>query len=464
MKELTKSEILKHYFRPEIREIVQSLSSSEGLHRCGNGDNWAWYHNGKFERTTKDGPRYHIDLTTKAGYDYLTTQFRTLYWSLNFFEPDLFSVDYKEISNKDSPPLSRKYTGAYTFGVDIDTKNKTGQHGLNINVPKVKSAVEALGQYTADRIREYAPNSVHCLFSGGGIYVLIHHRAFTRFFDTYKEGKDGLEYEYWLEVLIDAVNAFLGDIEEDFKAQYPEHVEYVKMDILNNAKRVFKAPYSVHKKHPYAVIPLDPENVLIDFEAATIPLKQEVIDKGKAWYTTYDTDYKLLDHLEQHYFKRAEEKVTDHVYKIRNTELEISPIPVRENWPPCIKNMLSLPTCDEGATRALFFLSTFLGQVGIPEQEAKDIFFGLAKRWNKPTANIFETKYKLLHCPNCETLRSPDNTGYPRGKSILHLGVCKPDIRCIGLQKKNPRYYADKAGYLAYLDFRLRGKKNEVTT
>ena len=323
MKELAKSEILKHYFRPEIRETIQRLSNFEGLHRCGNGDNWAWYHNGKFERTTKDGARYHIDLTTKAGYDYLTSQFRTLYWSLNFFDPEIFNLDFGEISNKDSPPTSRRYTRAYMFGVDIDTKNKTGQHGLNINVPKVKAAVEALGQYTADRIKEYAPNSVHCLFSGGGIYVLIHHRALTRFFTEYKEGKDGLECDYWLEVLIDAVNAFLGDIEDDFKAKYPEHVEYVKMDILNNAKRVFKAPYSIHKKHPYAVVPLDPENVLIDFDEATVPLNRGVIDRGKAWYKTFDTDNRLLDHLEQHYFKLAEVSVTDHSFKIRNTELEM---------------------------------------------------------------------------------------------------------------------------------------------
>lgn len=459
MKELAKSDLLKHYFRQDIREIIQSLSIFEGLHRCGNGDNWAWYHNGKFDNPTKDGPRYHVDLSTKAGYDFLTSQFRTLYWSLNFFDPEIFSVDF---SVTKGPQISRKYTRAYMFGVDIDTKNKHGEHGLNINVPKVKAAVEALGQYTADRIREFAPNSVHCLFSGGGIYVLIHHRAFTQFFDTYKVGKEGIDYDYWLEVLIDAVNAFLNDIYTDFEKAHPEHSDYAKMDILNSAKRVFKAPYSIHKKHPYAVIPLNPDNVLIDFEAATIPLKQEVIDKGKAWYTTYDTDYKLLDHLEQHYFKRAEETVTDKTFKIRNTELEISPIPIRENWPPCIKNMLSLPTSDEGATRALFFLATFLGQVGIPEQEAKDIFFGLAKQWNKPTANIFETKYKLLHCPNCETLRSPDNTGYPRGKSILCLGICKPDIRCIGLQKKNPRYYADKAGYLAYLGHRLN--KTSPTT
>jgi len=454
VKELAKSDILKHYFRPEIREIVQRLSSSEGSHRCGNGDGVGWYHNGEFKRSWKGSPRYHIDLATKEGYDFLVKYYRTLYWSLNYFDPEIFNIDFKVTFG---PQISRKYTRAYTFGVDIDTKNKHGEHGLNINVPKVKAAVEAMGQYTADRIRELAPNSVHCLFSGGGVYVLVHHRAFTRFFVEYKEGKEGLDYDYWLEVLIDAVNAFLSDIYEDFKAEYPEHAEYAKMDLLNNAKRIFKAPYSIHKRHPYAVIPLDPGKVLIDFEQATIPLKQEVIDRGKSWYKTFDTDYKLLDRLEERYFKRAEESVTDHSYKIRNSELEISPVPVRDSWPPCIKNMLALKTCEEGATRALFFLSTFLGQVGIPEQEARDIFYGLAKRWDKPTANIFETKFRLLHCPNCETLRSPDNTGYPRGKSILHLGICKPDIRCLGLQKKNPRFYADKAGYLAYLRNRLRG-------
>lgn len=304
-------------------------------------------------------------------------------------------------------------------------------------------------------MREYAPNSVHVLFSGGGIYVLIHHRTFQDFFTAYKDGKEGESMDYWFNVLLDAVNALLSDIYEDFKREYPEHSKYAKMDIINNAKRVFKAPYSIHKRHPYAVIPLDPDNVLIDFEAATIPLKQDVIDMGKSWYKTYDTDNRLLKHLEDNYFKRAEEESCNRSYKIKDIDLEISPIPIKDNWPPCIKNMLALPYCGEGATRALFFLATFLGQAGIPEQEAKDIFYGLAARWNKPTANIFETKYRLLHCPNCETLRSPDNTGYPRGKSILGLGICKPDIRCSGLQKGNPIFYTNKEAYMRYLKKRL---------
>jgi hypothetical protein len=453
MTTLSKNEIYKHYFRPEVRELIQRLSSNEGFHRCGNGDNSAWYHNGKFERATKDGSRYHIDLTTRAGYDYLVTQFRTLYWSLNFFDPEIFNIDF---SVTHGPEISRQYTRAYMFGVDIDTIDHEAEHGTNIRTPHVKEAVEALGQYTSDRIREFAPNSVHCLFSGGGVYVLVHHEAFKRFFTEHKEGKEGLDFSYWLDVLIDAVNAFLGDIYNDFKSEYPKHSEYAKMDILNSAKRVFKAPYSIHKKHSYAVIPLDPEKVIIDFEDATIPLKDQVLERGKSWYSTFDADNRLLDHLEQHYFKRAEEIGTDRKYKIKDAELEISPIPIRDNWPPCIKNMLALPSCGEGATRALFFLATFLGQAGIPEEEAKDIFFGLARRWNKPTSNIFETKYRVLHCPNCETLRSPDNTGYPRGKSILHLGICKPDIRCIGLEKKNPRFYADKEAYMRYLKNRLK--------
>ena len=156
MSTLAKSDIIKHYFRPEIRVIIQKLSSFEGLHRCGNGDGVGWYHNGSFGISWKESPRYHIDLTTEEGYDFLIKHYRTLYWSLNFFDPEIFTLNYREISNKESPTLSRKYTRAYMFGVDIDTKNKHGEHGLNIAVPKVKSAVEALGQYTADRIREFA--------------------------------------------------------------------------------------------------------------------------------------------------------------------------------------------------------------------------------------------------------------------------------------------------------------------
>ena len=62
---------------------------------------------------------------------------------------------------------------------------------------------------------------------------------------------------------------------------YSEYKNFVKIDHINGAKRIFKTIFSIYKTHNFAIIPMDPTNIKIDFEKATLPLKEEVIKTGK---------------------------------------------------------------------------------------------------------------------------------------------------------------------------------------
>lgn len=431
---------IKHYQTPGVKETIMRLSGEGNYRRWGKGDEIGWYRYTGFKK-------FGYDLTKEPNYISLINTHRTLYWTLNYFDRSIFQIDYNFVTSEESPIISRECTRAYTFGVDIDTIDKVNGHGTNIRDPVVKKAVETMAQYFTNRLRELAPNSVHVLFSGGGIYVMLHHEIFKAYFERFLQGHDNIPWERWLDILLNAFNMFILEISKNFEAEYPEFAQYAKADILNNSKRVFKCIFSIHAKHSFAVIPLNPDAIEINFDDVTLPLRSDVIERGRTWYSTYDKDNFCLNHLKP-YFEAAKQK--DNYYtncKPLDFEHDVSSVPIPyEQWPPCIKNILSLPSCGEGRTRTLAFLAAFLGQVGVAEDDSRDIFFGLASRWGATTSNIFESYYCKMHTPSCIRLRYDDNTGFPRGVSIKKLNVCKPGINCSDVP--SPRYYADKQANL----------------
>lgn len=432
----------EHYNRPEVKRVILDLSHDGPYSRCGNGDGVGWYKH-------TSGRKQLLDLSKEVDYDFLIKKYRTLYWSLNYFDVRAFDADYNQITHEESPMKSREFTRAYSFGVDIDTIDVVNGHGSNIEDPEVKEAVEAMAQYYCDRLREHATNSVHVLFSGGGIYVLLHHNVFKAYFDKHSNSND---WEGMMQTLIDAVNLYFDNISKDFVKEYPEHSQHVKADIINNAKRVFKSIFSIHAKHHFAVIPLDPDNIVLNFEKASLPLKDEVIEMGRVWYQTYDTDNEFLRMLRP-YLDKAHHTKSTRIYRPMGPN-DISSTPVEfDQWPPCIKNILSLESCGEGRTRALALLAAFLGQMGVPEDQAKDIFYGLSRRWGATTSNIFESYYGKMHVPSCKHLRSDSNVGFPSGCSIKSLGVCKPDPWCMHVP--SPRYRADRKANAERLRLKL---------
>lgn len=437
---LTQKQIREHYTTPAIRETIMRISSDGDNSRAGNGDfeNWYKYPNGK---------KLKFDLSNRVDYTNLVLKYRTLYWTLNIFDQEIFKVDYITVKSTEGPIISRQFTKSYTLGVDID-KGK----GCDINDPTVKKAVEDMAQHYTNRLREFLPNSVSVAFSGGGIYVLVHHKVFERYFEKFNESEDR---DVMILTLLDAFDCLIGDIRDEFFKLYPEHECKVKPDQLNNSQRVFKTLFSIHKKLDYAVVPLDPDKVEINFEAATIPLKPGIVQSGDSWYSKFDDGTEFLNNCLKPYLQKAFDLNKNK--HIDSPDIDISKVPLADVnlWAPCMRNLHNLSTCGEGKTRALAVFASFLGQIGISEQEARKMLTELSQRWEADHSNIFESYYRNMKTPTCRTLTSNDNRGFPKGMSIKLLGVCQPDIKCLNVP--SPRYYTDRKANLQ----RLLGKCNE---
>jgi hypothetical protein len=248
-----------------------------------------------------------------------------------------------------------------------------------------------------------------------------------------------------MQVLTDAFDYLIEELRDEFFKLHPEHIGKVRLDALNNSQRVFKTIFSIHKSLDYVVIPLDPENIIIDFEKAAIPLKSEVIKSAETWYVDYDNGGWFLDNCLKPYLRKAKER-RDKKPQVTDSEFKRSSIPIEDidKWPACMRNLYILPECKEGQTRALAVFVSFLGQIGIEESMAYNMFDELATRWGARKSNIFEKYFLKMKVPSCSRLISDDNTGFPKGVSIKRLGVCNPDARC--LKVPSPYYYADKVG------------------
>ena len=140
----------------------------------------------------------------------------------------------------------------------------------------------------------------------------------------------------------------------------------------------------------------------------------------------------------------------DEAYRFKS-DYKCSSISIQDinKWPLCMRNLYNLQSCGEGATRALAAFVSFLGQMGIEENQAHIMFDEFADRWRARKENIFSDYFGKMKVPTCRRLVSDDNRGFPKGVSIKRLGVCKPDMRCLNVP--SPYYYADKEGNMKRL-------------
>lgn len=464
---LTALDIKRHYMTPEVMKTIIRVST-DGLNsragakltpkafkdkKTGELIDWFDWYKGKVKKAQRKTLQ-KINLADEFDYKDAVCSLRTLYWTLNLFEKNIYDVDYHKINKPESPLISRKNTAGYTLGVDIDKED-----GKDIHDPEVKEAVEAMAQFFSDKLREYAPNSVYCLYSGGGIYVMVHHKVFKPYFKKLRAEKD---WDILLLTLLASFDALIGDIRDEFFKIHPKYIGKAKPDQLNGSQRAFKTIFSVHKSLDYAVIPLDPENIKIDFQKAQIPLTEEVLKSGDSWYTSFDKDSKFLNNVMKPYLKKIyaeKSKKTSFVSGV--TEKSHNPISDMTKWAPCMRNLYNLPTCGEGRTRALAIFVSYLFQIGIKEEEAKCLFSELVNRWSARASNIFESYFGNMKVPTCERLTSKDQQGFPKGVSIKYLGVCKPDLKCLHIP--SPRYYTDEEANMKRLLNRLSSKPQSLS-
>jgi hypothetical protein len=426
----------EHYQRHEVREIITKFAMpGEGTWRALNGDFHRWYN------YSDDGQARLLNAT--EDYEFVTEKYRTLYQTLNVFDPSLWMIArLKDEITDDNPLGTPADTQAYTLGCDIDKG-----HGCNIEDADVKEAIEAAAQFLVACLKAQGVHqSVWVLFSGGGIYVQIHH--------SICKPKAIEERAEFFEILTDCFNGLIEHTAEEFFRAYPKYIGKVKYDALNNSKRVFKCILSIHKTKSYAVTPLDRDNIKIDFERARLPLSADIIDEARKWYSTYDSAerepfLKLLDQF----------RVTEEEKKRRSSnhfkEIWISSFKVDTKYfPPCIKHIINTPNPGEGKTRFTAVLSTFLYQMGWNEEEAWSLVKAVSDRNGLGNVeHVFDSCFGRISCSSCKTIQD-DGAGYPH-LGLKGLGVCRPEDEC-------DRWPGDYAVAYALGDARAAAKENAL--
>lgn len=426
-------ETVAHYKRPEIRAIIQRISSDQSISKAGNGDFSEWY---RYDQ----GKRRLINLSVDEDYDYLTKHFRTLYWTLNYFLPAAWLRSGENLGT----PVE---TMGYTLGVDIDKCE-----GCDIHDPVVKKAVEDLAQFLCNDLLRSQPKSVYAAFSGGGIYIYLHHKIWDSDFKLFREE----EKERELSVLTKSFNLWIADKEQEFFNLHPECKVLVKADKLNNSKRVFKSLFSIHRKSPYAVIPLDPHKIEIDFEKAKLPLKEDVIKSAERWYSEYDENTPFAFVLGK-YTTRAIANYEKREYRAKDGGIDILPEVVKDlkKFPPCIVKIIRTESMPVGGHRAIAFLSAFLGQGGWEKKNAKDFVMVFAKRWKAGgSEHIFNSWFKKMSCPSCEKIQEPGGT-YPE------MAMGDLDICAFCKNTKHPMQYVEDQIFESIRE--VANKKSECT-
>lgn len=437
----------EHYNRPEVREVILRICSLSGSYQ----DGFRWFQGGQKGWYKYVNGEYYGNQGNEAGYRRVTRKYRTLHHTTGFFKPEVFETDFSEMKKDNSVEselnkFSKKNCVGYTALFDIDTIDEVNGHGTNIEQPEVKAAVEKMVKFVCDELKQYAPNSVYAAFSGGGAYVLLHHEVFQDYMDYFSGKENQLEN---IILLSDALNLFITRLVQRFREEYPEAGKYVKIDAINQPKRAVKTLLSIHKKKPYAVIPLDTENPIIDFEAAKLPLRESVIKSCENWYKGGDRENGFLEMLHPLMVECQKEQRIKYKLIDNNepcTLPEVQDIPGIKKFPPCIKNIIEKPTGGEGATRALSVLAAFLGHIGWSREDAFNLWSTVAKRWNAETSNIFNSWFGKMKCASCRTLMSPGSE-YPK-VNLVKFGVCKPDARCLNKNLSNPVYVASEELYL----------------
>mgnify|MGYP000931817797 FL=1 len=404
----------EHYKRPEVRDTIIRFCQDGTKQRAFNGDK-GWY------ISSGNGA---VRLRSHEDYEDTASKFRTLYATLDLFDPGVFNTSspWDEKAGKPERPIGIfRDCQAYTLGADIDSI------GNIIEDPSIKQAVEDTAKFLVGMLNEAGiSKSVHCLYSGGGIYVFIHHALFQAKPEWSPEDR-----EEAFRSLTGAYNMFLADAECKFFELHPEHLGKVKIDKINNQKRKFKCIFSIHKEYDLAVVPLDPGNIKIDFDQARLPLSDDILQKGVEWYIEYDpAELDAVKTLLEPYADTIEEDLKSR--KERSGDFEISkrsePIPV-EDWPPCIKNIINKAEPGKGPHRACAVIASYLYQAGWSEKETLKVWMPVANRCGVEQ-RIFDQWYGRMCCPNCSKIQE-SSSGYPN-IGIGELGYCEPEDGCDG--------------------------------
>lgn len=403
------STIKKHYHREDVQMVMQYFADYKGCHKSGVYDDNGWY---QYQAET----RRLNDFADPADYQHLSRKTRRrILATLNYFKPEIFQ---KWTPRDDESPGGFEDTIYLMLSVDIDlADNHTVQD------PKTLALLEKAARWFYQRLAAISGEYVLPLFSGNGVYLHLHPGiAYMHKNLPESERRDNFD------LLTQCFNLRIQKLEAELYETYPDVIGVVKIDAINNRKRVFKAPLSLHKTLPYIVYPIDPAEFKIplkklplspaDVEAAS----QMIHDFMESEITPADLDSMALYQL------LLEDREGIKTRRREYQELNITPpddaIPLDVILSePVTTAIFSPESWSKGNTRRVAYMASLLSITGWDAAAIHEYIENQASAWNVGAFSHVIDSWIGMHPPNIETIYNT-GSGYPG----MNFGDCSQHL------------------------------------
>lgn len=411
---LKRADIKRHYRREEVRNIIRKYADYKGCHKSGKHDETGLYQYKKNQRRL-------MDFCNDSDYSFIIRNAdRVILSTLNYFNTDLFSQWTPE---EDPSPGGFPETEYFSLSVDIDLADD-----YNVNDAKALEALRTAGKFIYQKLNDVTCGKLLAMFSGNGVYIHLHpHLAYLG--DGYTaDAKVDL-----FDELTKAFNLYLQELESALYVKYPQVHGLVKIDALNNKKRYFKTVLSLHRKLPYVVFPINPDN---DFQ---IPLKKiplssdDLLEAEELIKSFMDADItrKPIQRLGEALQPYTEQiKLDKREYKELDIKIPEEAIPIDIIKSETVTAAIMHPDgWSKGNTRRAAYMAAILNLSGWDADSIHEYIEGIASDWNVGAlSHVIDSWIDGMYPPSIPKIYEK-GSGYPMmnfGDLIMHLPD-KPD-------------------------------------
>jgi hypothetical protein len=334
---------------------------------------------------------------------------------LNYFNTDLFSQWTPE---EDPSPGGFPETEYFSLSVDIDLADD-----YNVNDAKALAALRTAGQFIYQKLNDVTCGKLLAMFSGNGVYIHLHpHLAYLG------DGYTADEKVDLFDELTKAFNLYLQELESALYVKYPQVHGLVKIDALNNKKRYFKTVLSLHRKLPYVVFPIDPED---DFQIPlkSIPLSEDDLQEAERlvhdFMTEEITKKARKDLLEVLKPCTEQIKINKREYKELDIKIPEEAIPIDIiKSEPVTAAIMHPDGWSKGNTRRAAYMAAILNLSGWDADSIHEYIEGIASDWNVGSlSHVIDSWIDGMYPPSIPKIYEK-GSGYPMmnfGDCIMHL-------------------------------------------
>ena len=406
---LKQADIKRHYRRKEVRNIIRKYADYKGCHKAGKHDETGLYQYKKNQRRL-------MDFCNDSDYNFIIRNAdRVILSTLNYFNTDLFN---QWTPTEDSSPGGFPETEYFSLSVDIDLADD-----YTVNDAKALAALRTAGQFIHQQLNDVTCGKLLAMFSGNGVYIHLHpHLAYLG------DGYTADEKVDLFDELTKAFNLYLQELESALYVKYPQVHGLVKIDALNNKKRYFKTVLSLHRKLPYVVFPIDPED---DFQIPlkSIPLSEDDLQEAERlvhdFMTEEITKKARKDLLEVLKPCTEQIKINKREYKELDIKIPEEAIPIDIiKSEPVTAAIMHPDGWSKGNTRRAAYMAAILNLSGWDADSIHEYIEGIASDWNVGSlSHVIDSWIDGMYPPSIPKIYEK-GSGYPMmnfGDCIMHL-------------------------------------------